>query len=151
MTDEPIAKVFDMPHARVTLTPVGPNVEIEVWPKQGQSAYAVVDPAVAILIARHLVTIAAAQIAAAQAAAAEEAGDEDEDAEPEDGGAGEAGEDEAVPATLPVAITAAGEPAPDAAVEPDAGGDGEDDDLPPPPSNIVDLASRRRTGKPSPA
>jgi hypothetical protein len=63
MTDQPEAdKVFDMPHARVTLTPIGPNVEIEVWPKAGQSAYAVVAPGVAILIAQQLGEMAVAQL-----------------------------------------------------------------------------------------
>ena len=96
MTDDPDAKVFDMPHARVTLTPVGPNVEIEVWPKAGQSAYAVVDPTVAVLIARHLVELAAVQMAAAQLAAAERAGSV---AEPddEDGAADGDGTDADVP------------------------------------------------------
>jgi hypothetical protein len=83
-------RVFDMPHARVTLTPVGPNVEIEVWPKAGQSAYVVVDPTVAILIARQLLELAAARIAATQL----EAGEADEAAvdqmEPPDDGASEA-------------------------------------------------------------
>jgi hypothetical protein len=63
VTDERGARVFDMPHARVTLTPVEGNVEIEVWPKSGQSAYAVVDPRVAVLIAQQLVDLAAAQLA----------------------------------------------------------------------------------------
>jgi hypothetical protein len=106
MTDEPAPKVFDMPHARVTLTPVGPNVEIEVWPKAGQSAYAVIDPRVAILIARQLVEMAALQLAAA----AEEAAI-DETAIDEDG---------------PGAADDAASPETDA------------------PSNIVDLAGRRR-------
>ena len=72
MTDQtstPDARVFDLPHARVTLTPVGPGIEIEVWPKRGQSAYAVVDPTVAVLIARQLVELAAAQLAAEREAA----------------------------------------------------------------------------------
>lgn len=71
MTDDQTPKVFDMPHARVTLTPIGPGIEIEVWPKAGQSAYAVVDPTVAILIAKRLVEMAAAQLAALQLAAAD--------------------------------------------------------------------------------
>jgi hypothetical protein len=145
MTDEPIAKVFDMPHARVTLTPVGPNVEIEVWPKQGQSAYAVVDPAVAILIARHLVTIAAAQIAAAQAEAAE--------AEAEAAGAEGSDDDAGEPISIGVAggSTDAGDGAGSATAEVPEGAADDDDDLPPPPSNIVDLASRRRSSKQTPA
>jgi hypothetical protein len=70
VTEDQGPRVFDMPHARVTLTPVGPNVEIEVWPKTGQSAYAVVDARVAILIAQQLVELAAAQLAAMQLTAA---------------------------------------------------------------------------------
>jgi hypothetical protein len=49
---------FDMPHALVTLTDVEGNVEIEVWPKTGQSAYVVVPPAVARAIAEHLAHMA---------------------------------------------------------------------------------------------
>jgi hypothetical protein len=124
VTTEPTAKVFDMPHARVTLTPVGPNVEIEVWPKQGQSAYAVVDPAAAILIARHLAELAAAQIAAARAAAMADGEDESEqDADEDAVGAGGSDEDE----------------------------DGDERSAAAAPDNIVDLASRRRTGGPTPA
>jgi hypothetical protein len=63
MSDVEGPRVFDMPHARVTLTPIGGNVEIEVWPKTGQSAYAVVDPNVAVLIARQLVELAGTQLA----------------------------------------------------------------------------------------
>lgn len=51
---------FDMPHALVTLTDVEGNVEIEVWPKAGQSAYVVVPPPIARLIAEQLVRMAAA-------------------------------------------------------------------------------------------
>ncbi|MCY7416956.1 MAG: hypothetical protein LH650_00410 [Chloroflexi bacterium] len=42
---------FDMPHALVTLTTIDGNVEIEVWPKAGQSAFVVVSPKVAQTIA----------------------------------------------------------------------------------------------------
>lgn len=42
---------FDMPHALVTLTDVEGNVEIEVWPKAGQSAYVVLPPPIARAIA----------------------------------------------------------------------------------------------------
>lgn len=80
MTDQtstPDARVFDLPHARVTLTPVGPGIEIEVWPKRGQSAYAVVDPTVAVLIARQLVELAAAQLAAEREAAEDDVTDLD--------------------------------------------------------------------------
>jgi hypothetical protein len=49
---------FDMPHALVTLTDVEGQVEIEVWPKTGQSAYVVVPPAIARTIAEHLVRMA---------------------------------------------------------------------------------------------
>ena len=59
---------FDMPHALVTLTDVEGNVEIEVWPKAGQSAYVVVPPAIARVIAEHLVhTADAAETMAAAA------------------------------------------------------------------------------------
>ena len=58
-----MSKVFDLPHARVTLTAIGPGIEIEVWPKAGQSAYAVVDPVVAIAIAQSLVELSATQLA----------------------------------------------------------------------------------------
>lgn len=78
-----------MPHARVTLTPVGSNVEIEVWPKAGQSAYAVVDPRVAILIAQHLVELAAAQLAAERLAATPDAtASAEDDADPDAAPAG---------------------------------------------------------------
>lgn len=95
MTEGQGTRVFDMPHARVTLTSVGPNVEIEVWPKAGQSAYVVVDPTVAILIARQLVELAAARLAATQLEATQlKAGEADETAvdqmEPADDGASEA-------------------------------------------------------------
>lgn len=56
---------FDMPHALVTLTDVEGNVEIEVWPKAGQSAYVVVPPPIARAIAEHLVHIADAADAVA--------------------------------------------------------------------------------------
>jgi len=42
---------FDMPHALVTLTTIEGRVEIEVWPKTGQSAFVVVDPTAARAIA----------------------------------------------------------------------------------------------------
>jgi hypothetical protein len=128
-----------MPHARVTLTPIGPNVEIEVWPKAGQSAYAVVSPNVAILIARHLVEIAATQLSAAQVMAAVTTGmDADEAAEVAEAagmlaadGDDEAAADEAIAMDAGDAANAASEP-------------GEPTDLAPePPSNVVDLASRR--------
>lgn len=45
---------FDMPHALVTLTTLDGNVEIEVWPKSGQSAFVVVDPETAHAIAETL-------------------------------------------------------------------------------------------------
>lgn len=49
---------FDMPHALVTLTDVDGDVEIEVWPKAGQSAYVVVPPPIARLIAERIVQMA---------------------------------------------------------------------------------------------
>jgi hypothetical protein len=49
---------FDMPHALVTLTDVEGDVEIEVWPKSGQSAYVVVPPPIARLIAERIVQMA---------------------------------------------------------------------------------------------
>ena len=49
---------FDMPHALVTLTDVEGDLEIEVWPKAGQSAYVVVPPPIARLIAERLVQMA---------------------------------------------------------------------------------------------
>ncbi len=49
---------FDMPHALVTLTDVEGDVEIEVWPKAGQSAYVVVPPPIARLIAERIVQMA---------------------------------------------------------------------------------------------
>ncbi len=46
---------FDMPHALVTLTATdAKGVEIEVWPKQGQSAFVVVPPDIARQIAEHI-------------------------------------------------------------------------------------------------
>ena len=125
MTDDQSPKVFDMPHARVTLTPMGPGIEIEVWPKAGQSAYAVVDPTVAILIAKRLVEMAAGQLASVQLAAAAAASDEAADAADPDADAAGAGDG---------AGGAAG----------DAGGTVADDDQEVRPSNVVDLASRRR-------
>ncbi len=62
---------FDMPHALVTLTDVEGDVEIEVWPKAGQSAYVVVPPPIARLIAERIVQMADA---------AEERADADEPA-----------------------------------------------------------------------
>lgn len=149
MTDQPgAAKVFDMPHARVTLTPIGPNVEIEVWPKAGQSAYAVISPNVAILIARHLVEMAAAQLSAAQVMAAVTTGlAEDEVAEVAEAAGLLAAQDGA---------DIAAEPEPAGAPNDDpASGEGTDEDqpvpVPPVPSNVVDLASRRprRGGTPA--
>jgi hypothetical protein len=91
-----------MPHALVTLTDVEGNVEIEVWPKSGQSAYVVVPPPIARLIAERIV----------QMAAAAEQGD------PEAEGLG------------PEEPTSDADPGIDSA---DAA-----------PTNVVDLASRRR-------
>jgi hypothetical protein len=46
---------FDMPHALVTLTITDTGgVEIEVWPKQGQSAFVVVPPEIARQIAEYI-------------------------------------------------------------------------------------------------
>jgi hypothetical protein len=45
---------FDMPHALVTLTTIDGRVEIEVWPKAGQSAFVVVSPEIARDIAATL-------------------------------------------------------------------------------------------------
>jgi hypothetical protein len=149
MTDQPgAAKVFDMPHARVTLTPIGPNVEIEVWPKAGQSAYAVISPNVAILIARHLVEMAAAQLSAAQVMAAVTTGlAEDEAAEVAEAAVMLAAQDGGAPVAEPVpAVAPNGDLASD---------DGPHEDQPAPepavPSNVVDLASRRprRGGTPA--
>jgi len=42
---------FDMPHALVTLTTIDGHVEIEVWPKSGQSAFVIVNPETANAIA----------------------------------------------------------------------------------------------------
>lgn len=50
---------FDMPHALVTLTTIDGNVEIEVWPKAGQSAFVVVSPEVAQAISDALRGMAA--------------------------------------------------------------------------------------------
>ena len=50
--------VFDMPHALVTLTDVDGNVEIEVWPKSGQSAFVIVPPDVARAIAERIALMA---------------------------------------------------------------------------------------------
>ena len=145
MTDQTgPAKVFDMPHARVTLTPIGPNIEIEVWPKAGQSAYAVVSPNVAVMIARHLVEIAATQLSAAQVMAAVTTGmDEDEAAEVAEAAGLLAADAEG---DAEQGAEAAGVPADDA---PDT--DERPEPEPEPPSNIVDLASRRpkRGGTPA--
>jgi len=84
-----MSKVFDLPHARVTLTPVGPGVEIEVWPKAGQSAYAVVDALIAVEIAKSLVELAAAQLAILQAGPADAPEPVDEPEASDDGDAGE--------------------------------------------------------------
>ena len=89
---------FDMPHALVTLTDVEGNVEIEVWPKSGQSAYVVVPPPIARLIAERIVQMAEAA--------------EQDPSEPEERGS-----------------------------ESDPGADRDADDA---PTNVVDLASRRR-------
>lgn len=43
--------VFDLSHARVTVSRVSDGVEIEVWPKTGVSSYAVVGRATAREIA----------------------------------------------------------------------------------------------------
>jgi hypothetical protein len=85
---------FDMPHALVTLTDVEGDVEIEVWPKAGQSAYVVVPPAIARIIAERIVLMADA------------------------------------------AEQVSGDPR-----EPDQGSDPAAEDA---PTNVVDLASRRR-------
>ena len=74
-----MSKVFDMPHARVTLTPIGPGIEIEVWPKAGQSAYAVVDPVVAIASAQRLVALAATPLTIAGTELVETTGADDDD------------------------------------------------------------------------
>lgn len=148
MTDQTgPAKVFDMPHARVTLTPIGPNIEIEVWPKAGQSAYAVVSPNVAVLIARHLVEIAATQLSAAQVMAAVTTGmDEDEAAEVAEA-AGRLAADADAEADGEASAEQGAEAAPDDAPDTDERPEPE----PEPPSNIVDLASRRpkRGGTPA--
>lgn len=73
---------FDMPHALVTLTDVEGNVEIEVWPKAGQSAYVVVPPAIARVIAEHLVHMADAAEAMAEAPETEGLAGDDEGAAP---------------------------------------------------------------------
>ena len=49
---------FDMPHALVTLSDVEGDVEIEVWPKSGQSAYVVVPPPIARLVAERILLMA---------------------------------------------------------------------------------------------
>ena len=73
---------FDMPHALVTLTDVEGNVEIEVWPKSGQSAYVVVPPPIARLIAERIVQMADA---AQQSSPEAEASGHDADEDPGDG------------------------------------------------------------------
>ena len=71
---------FDMPHALVTLTDVDGNVEIEVWPKAGQSAYVVVPAPIARAIADQIgrMADAAAESAAADAADSEAVLERDE-------------------------------------------------------------------------
>jgi len=59
-----------MPHALVTLTDVDGNVEIEVWPKAGQSAFVIVPPDIARAIAERISLMADA----AEAAAADDRG-----------------------------------------------------------------------------
>jgi hypothetical protein len=57
--DHPVSRfTFDMPHAVVTLTDVDGNVEIEVWPKAGQSAYVVLPPPIARAIADQIARMA---------------------------------------------------------------------------------------------
>jgi hypothetical protein len=63
---------FDMPHALVTLADVEGNVEIEVWPKAGQSAYVVVPPPIARAIADQI-----ARMADAAEAGHDEAGEDE--------------------------------------------------------------------------
>lgn len=53
---------YDFPHARVTLTAMPPNgekqdasIEIEVWPKSGQSAFAVIHAEHARAIAQQMI------------------------------------------------------------------------------------------------
>ncbi len=58
-----------MPHALVTLTDVDGNVEIEVWPKSGQSAFVIVPPDIARAIAERIRLMADAADAADAAAA----------------------------------------------------------------------------------
>ena len=58
---------FDMPHALVTLSDVEGDVEIEVWPKSGQSAYVVVPPPIARLVAERILLMADAAENAADA------------------------------------------------------------------------------------
>lgn len=107
---------FDMPHALVTLTDVQGNVEIEVWPKAGQSAYVVVPPVVARAIAEHMVRMADEAEARALASAM---------AELEEGSeaSARASEDDAVGASVDEA------PSEDATEV---------------PANVVSLAARRR-------
>ena len=64
--------VFDMPHALVTLTTVEGDVEIEVWPKAGQSAYVVIPPAVAREIGTRLLLLADEQDGATDDSEADE-------------------------------------------------------------------------------
>ena len=64
---------FDMPHALVTLSDVEGDVEIEVWPKSGQSAYVVVPPPIARLVAERILLMADA---------AENAADGEDDDQP---------------------------------------------------------------------
>jgi len=130
VTDDQAPRVFDMPHARVTLTPIGPGIEIEVWPKAGQSAFAVVDPTVAILIAQRLVELAMAQIDPAQLAAIQRAALQLAAMQPATGDETDAAETE------------------DGTDETEASDETETEDA---PDNVVDLASRRRPSRPGPA
>ncbi len=98
---------FDMPHALVTLSTVDGHVEIEVWPKSGQSAYVVVSGDVAHAIAESVLGLADEVGSDPGLAAVDEEGTDEPAADEE-------GTDE--PAADGVLI----------------------------PSNIVDLASRRK-------
>jgi hypothetical protein len=60
-----------MPHALVTLSDVEGDVEIEVWPKAGQSAYVVVPPPIARAIAERITLMADAADESATAASPE--------------------------------------------------------------------------------
>ena len=56
-------EVYDLPHARITLTQFlemegqDASLEIEVWPKQGLSAYAVINPKTARQVANKILEI----------------------------------------------------------------------------------------------